>query len=711
MAADDETLKPDKEGDGAPPAKPRPRKPKAPDAARPARPAGRRGSAAVGGASKPKRPSGATPKAAARADDRAPRPKPGRDAERPKRPPTSERRGPEGDRRPRPVGAGDRERRGPEGDRRPRPAGAGDRERRGPEGDRRPRPAGAGDRERHGPEGDRRPRPVGTGDRERRGPEGDRRPRPAGAGDRERQGPAGDRRPRPAGAGDRERRGPGGDRRPRPVGAGDRERQGPAGDRRPRPGEPWPRERRPEEGDAGPQPLRVVGPLNARSWALAALQRIEEDKAYVARLEPDARLVAGARRSATDLLAGVTRWRRWLDHLIDRTFSGKPDQLDPVLRQVLRLGLYELFYTGTPPHAAVHAAVGLARDQGLEKGMGLVNAILRKLDQQREELPAPATGDPLEDLAIRHSHPTWLVRRWRDRFGMSELQALLAWNNRRPRHGLRVNRLQADLDTLRAELADTEAGAEPSPWLPADFLRIQRLQPVLDAGLVARGLAAIQDEAAALVVLVLDPRPDESIVDLCAAPGGKACFAAARMEDRGRLLAIDLHPGKLRLIATAARRLGLSCLQPLEADLLRLHELRDASGQPLVRQADRVLLDAPCSGTGVLARRADLRWQREAKDLADLCRQQDRMLDAAASLVRPDGLLVYSTCSLEPEENEGRVAAFLERHPDFVQESAAGLVPPELLDADGAYRSLPQRHGMDGAYAARLRRRRMVARR
>ena len=188
---------------------------------------------------------------------------------------------------------------------------------------------------------------------------------------------------------------------------------------------PWDRSRVADTRSAGgaEEPVRgdrlhVEGPLNARSWALAALRRIEEDRAYVARLEPDAGLGPGARRTATDYVAGVTRWRRWLDHLIDATFSGQPENLDQRARQVLRLGIYELLYASTPPHAAVHAAVSLAKDVGAEKAMGLVNAVLRNLDNRRDDLPQPATGDPLEDLAIRHSHPSWLVKRWRDRFGI-----------------------------------------------------------------------------------------------------------------------------------------------------------------------------------------------------------------------------------------------------------------------------------------------------
>ena len=240
---------------------------------------------------------------------------------------------------------------------------------------------------------------------------------------------------------------------------------------------------------------------------------------------------------------------------------------------------------------------------------------------------------------------------------------------------------------------------EPSAYLD-DFVRVRRLQAVLRAGWVDAGLCAVQDESGGLVVRLLDPQPGETLVDACAAPGGKALYAAARMQDQGRLIAIDIHPGRLRLAETAAVAQGITILQPHALDL------RNFAGHDDLPQADRVLLDAPCSGLGVLAKRADLRWHRTAEEIEALTTLQDQLLDAAARLVRPGGLLVYSTCTIEPEENQQRVEAFLLRHPGFRLEPAKGLVPEAVVTPEGYLATLPHRHHIDGAFGARLRRRR-----
>ena len=233
--------------------------------------------------------------------------------------------------------------------------------------------------------------------------------------------------------------------------------------------------------------------------------------------------------------------------------------------------------------------------------------------------------------------------------------------------------------------------ADASPHVP-DLFRVARMQPVLP--LLKEGRVAVQDEAAALVVHLLDPQPGELVFDVCAAPGGKALYAAARM-GRGHIVASDAHAGRLRLVERAAEAHGLAHLiETLHADV----EARAASGD----LADAVLLDAPCSGTGVVSRRADLRWNRSEADLVGLAGLQTLLLDAAARLVRVGGRLVYATCSMEAEENEEQIVAFLRRRPDFRLESAAGRVPSAFVTEEGHYAALPHVHGTDGAFAARL---------
>ncbi|HLT45843.1 MAG TPA: 16S rRNA (cytosine(967)-C(5))-methyltransferase RsmB [Rubricoccaceae bacterium] len=432
-----------------------------------------------------------------------------------------------------------------------------------------------------------------------------------------------------------------------------------------------------------------------RAAAARRLLRVEQDRAHAARLAGGAD-DPGDARLASELVAGVTRHRRRLDFVLARFYRGDPGQLDPLLRQVLRVGLYELLVRGTPPHAAVSEAVKAARALLHPGAASLANGLLRAVARasERGELPEPATGDPAEDLAVRESHPTWLVRRWLDRYGEAETLALLRAGNAAPAFGLRVNVLKTTVEALGARLDGLGVGWRRSRYLD-DFVVVERLQPVLRAGLLDEGLCAVQDEAAGLVVRVLDPRPGERVLDGAAAPGGKAVYAAQRMGDRGEVVAVDPHEARTALVRRAAEAQGVTIVRAVAADL-RAFEAE--------APFDRVLLDAPCTGLGVLAKRADLRWNRRPEDLAALTALQDALLDAAARHVRPGGLLVYATCTLEPEENAGRVAAFLGRHPAFRREPVGDLVPEAMRTPEGDYAALPHVHGTDGAYAARLRR-------
>ena len=431
----------------------------------------------------------------------------------------------------------------------------------------------------------------------------------------------------------------------------------------------------------------------AREIAVRRLLRVEDDGAFVARLGNDALDPAEARR-ASGFVAGVTRQRRWLDFLLDAFYRGDVEALQPELRQILRVGLYDLVVRETPPHAAVSEAVAAARVLLHRGAAGLTNAVLRAASRAHAAgtLPEPSTGNVAGDLAVRYSHPTWLVKRWLARWPRDEVEALLTADNAAPAFGLRVNTLRATRDEVLGRLRAMGVDARPSEYLD-DAVVTRQLQPVLRSELVGEGVLAVQDEAAALVVRVLDPQPGEAVLDAAAAPGGKAIAAAIRMGDRGRLVALDLSEAKTRLVAEAAGRHGVSIVEAVAGDLLTWEP--DAV-------FDRVLLDAPCSGTGVLAKRADLRWNRSPEDVASLAELQDALLDAAARHVRPGGTLVYSTCSIEPEENEDRVGAFVERHRDFSPVTVGDSVPAAMVRPDGTYAALPHVHGTDGAFAARL---------
>jgi 16S rRNA (cytosine967-C5)-methyltransferase len=433
----------------------------------------------------------------------------------------------------------------------------------------------------------------------------------------------------------------------------------------------------------------------SRRVALRHLERVARDDAFVGKLSSDD-ADARTRRQARELVAGVTRQRRWLDFVLADAYNGDYDAMEVRLRHILRLGLYELEFQSTPTRAAVHEYVELAKQTLRQGAANLVNGVLRSLDR-RESLPQPSTGDRAEDLAIRHSHPTWLVRRWLDRFGPDETTELLEWNNRRPAHHVRVNTRR----TTRAEVEDW-LDAHDVVYTRSSYLdtglRLKRLQPLVQGGLLSDGYVAVQDESAALVARLVAARPGETVIDGCAAPGGKTLALAVDMEGQGRIHAIDAHEGRLGQVQDGAAAHGVADLVKTEAADLRA--VADRSDPP---QADRVLLDVPCSGLGVLGKRADLRWQRDPGDLEELLELQDDLLDAAARLVRPGGRLVYSTCTIAPEENEQRIDRFLARHVDFTVESAEGHVPDEMVSPSGFLTTRPHRHRMDGAFAARLR--------
>ncbi len=395
-------------------------------------------------------------------------------------------------------------------------------------------------------------------------------------------------------------------------------------------------------------------------------------------------------RSYTNLVNGVTRWRRYLDYLVGHYCDRRIDKLETVLLQILRVGLFELLILKKAPYAAANEAVSLAKKMVRPGAGALVNAVLRKATRQPP--PGPNTGDVAEDLGIRWSHPTWMVRRWLIRYGLDQTTALLTHNNARPDHSLRRNPLGPSDSTADALLSPLSISWQRSRYLD-DFVRVQRLQPVIRAGYIEQGQFVVQDESAGMAVQLLNPQPGMTLLDMCSAPGGKALYAAARMNNTGRVIAIDQHANRLRRIHRAAKQQGITIVESIVADSRTLD---------LTVQADCVLVDAPCSGFGVLAKRSDMRWNRTPRDIARLSDLQDALLDAATRFVKEDGALVYATCTIEPEENENRVAAFLARHQDYSVERVG--FPDSLVTSRGYLVTLPHIHGVDGAFAARLRR-------
>jgi len=434
------------------------------------------------------------------------------------------------------------------------------------------------------------------------------------------------------------------------------------------------------------------------------LLRVEADGAF-SNLLSSAAPPSAAQQAATRLVSGVTVWRRLLDHTIDNLYDGGAGPLELPVRTALRVALYELqiCVPPTPEHAAVSEAVGLVRALRRPRAAALVNALLRRA------LRSSGNAGPELPLGVRFSMPDWIVDRWLRRFGEAQTALLLAASNRSaPAFGVRPSNLSpGSLSAFAERLAALNVAFAPSPLLPQHFLRVEgsvsALLPLLRAG-----EAALQDEAAALVVSFLDPRPGEKLADICAAPGGKALYAASL---GASVLAIDVSASRAAMIRAAAQSHSLppTSLQVLQADAVSW-----SSDSSVDSAFDCVLVDAPCTGLGVLSKRADLRWRRQEADISESAQRALALLTAGARAVRVGGRLVFSTCSTEAEENEGVVAAFLAMQPEgrWVIEPAdeatsrnGGRLPAAALSACGRFLApLPHVTQTDGAFAARLRR-------
>ncbi len=388
------------------------------------------------------------------------------------------------------------------------------------------------------------------------------------------------------------------------------------------------------------------------------------------------------------MLRSRTRLDAGLAPLVPRGF----DRVAVPLQDVLRIGAYQLTALDrVPAHAAVSTSVALAREAGGARAGGFVNAVLRRVavsagtPRVEAESAGAESADPAVRLAAKHSHPAWLVRRWVERFGPDAAEALLVRNNTRPELVLQPAR--APLHALQERWAAGGIATRPAPF--GAGLLTDRSRPA-DLPGFAEGDFVVQDPAQALVAWFADLPPEALVYDACAAPGGKA-IALGRAA-RG-VVAADVSRSRARRLVENVRRAGSGREHVIVADARR----------PPIQGAGAVLVDAPCLGTGTFARHPDARWRVTPEALAQLARQQEELLDAAADAVRPGGLLVYATCSLEPEENEIQVDRFLVRHPEFRREPAEDF-PAALLSPRGDLMMLPHRHGTDGGFAARLRR-------
>ncbi len=453
------------------------------------------------------------------------------------------------------------------------------------------------------------------------------------------------------------------------------------------------RTQQPESSE--PPPRLYAGP---RGTAVKILNRIERSDAYLDRLL-DAELRSDEMNELdkglmNEIVTGVVRWRMKLDWVLTGFFHGNFTKAEINIKNALRVALYQIQYLNRVPHsAAVNEAVEFIKRLRGQKVADLVNAVLRNIIRNIENIRYP---DPQEDrirhLAVVESHPTWVTRRWVNRFGYDEARRIMAANNVVPDLSLRVNRLKIDFAFFLSQLSQHQIDSVRSKYIDY-FVRVKHMAGIGSSGMFQQGFFAVQDESAGLPVLLLDPKEGDRVIDLCAAPGGKTTFIGELMKNVGEIIAVDRYETRLNLVRAACQRLGIANVHLLAAD----------AAEVSIPPADKVLVDAPCSGLGVLAKKPDAKWHRELEDIVRLSATQRRILENAAKLVKPGGVLVYSTCTVEPEENADTIRTFLAAHPEFTLESAAGFVNSELVSPDGFVETFVHRHGMDGSFAARMR--------
>jgi 16S rRNA (cytosine967-C5)-methyltransferase len=409
---------------------------------------------------------------------------------------------------------------------------------------------------------------------------------------------------------------------------------------------------------------------SARKTALAALRLWRNEKRFadsiVSELLANADLTVSDRGFAMDLFYGVLRNLTLLDFWIDCL---RDSRIETKVRDILRLGLYQLFLLKTPEHAAVHESVAIAP----QKQRPIINAVLRAAIRQQTELLENADRQP---LFVRTSHPQFLLERWQQNFGTEYTEELCKWNNRpAPMYG-RINRLKTDPETFLQLYPD-------SRWLPnnPDFVEFNSLPTVaLDSG-----HCYIQDPSTLIACQLLDPKPGEKILDACAAPGGKTAYLAQLMQNRGVIIACDRARERLEIVKDNVGQLGATIVRAVRHDWMSSHPPEEILP---IAPFDRVLLDAPCTNTGVMRRRIDVRWRLRPEDVSRMSNDQLIIARAVIRLLKPGGIFVYSTCSLEPEENENVVRRLCAELPTL------GLGAEED--------SLPFRDGFDGAFAAKL---------
>jgi 16S rRNA (cytosine967-C5)-methyltransferase len=448
--------------------------------------------------------------------------------------------------------------------------------------------------------------------------------------------------------------------------------------------------------------------VDARTTALKVLMALDRKRQTLDSILDDIsprteRLSRRDRALFNAILYGVLRWRGRLDYIISQFSNIALKKIEPGVLHILRLGLFQIIYLDrVPDSAAVNTAVELARQIGSARAAGFVNALLRKAAANHGSVVFPGLKtDPAAFFSAVHSLPEWLARRWQHRYDPQTLAALCDTINTVPPITIRTNALKATRQQLMQALQDDVEHISAATYAP-DAITMHKLRrPIPDMAAFNNGWFQVQDEAAQLVSLLLNPQPEESVLDACAGLGGKTAHLAQLMQNRGKIAAMDKDEKKLRQLDQEMKRLGISIVHTTR------HDLNLPLNPKQQDDFDRILLDAPCSGLGVMRRNPDIKWKSSESDLKRHAGVQKRFLENLAPLVKTGGILVYAVCSIEPEENEAVITVFLKKHPEFVIDRRMGKLPETLasrMESATGFKTLPRLNHMDGFYFVRLKR-------
>lgn len=401
------------------------------------------------------------------------------------------------------------------------------------------------------------------------------------------------------------------------------------------------------------------------------------------------------------IVFGVLRWQRKLDYIIDYFSKRNSNKLDGNIKNILRIGLYQiLFLSKIPDAVAVHSVVEMAKTSRYPWAAGYVNAVLRRTLREYDQIIYPDKNiDLVESICVEKSMPAWLIQRWIKHYGIEETEALCESINTIPNITIRMNTLKTDHKELAQLLKSDVDEIGYTGYSPFGLYFSRPKKPIPEMASFTSGWFQVQDEAAQLISLLLDPKPGEMVLDACSGLGGKTGHIAQLMENKGKIVAFDIDKKKLKRLENEMDRLGIKNVHSMDSDII------DPLDKKQFGKFDRILLDAPCTGLGVLQRNPDAKWNIHKQYFMDYQKKQVQMLDSISRLLKPSGVIVYAVCSMEPEENEDVIKEFSKYHSDFAIDKYSGQLDGKatsLIDENGFFRTLPHKHHMDGFFAVRL---------